>query len=157
MTQGPARQQTISPLAWALLGLLALIWGGSFLSNRAAVGSVPVLTIVAFRVTGAAVALWLYVYARGLPVPRGPRPVMQFTIMGILNNVLPFSLIVWGQGHIASGLAGILNAATAIFTVLLVALIFLMNASHPARPSELPLALQVSPRPSGLTSCTASI
>lgn len=124
MTQGPARQQTISPLAWALLGLLALIWGGSFLSNRAAVGSVPVLTIVAFRVTGAAVALWLYVYARGLPVPRGPRPVMQFTIMGILNNVLPFSLIVWGQGHIASGLAGILNAATAIFTVLLVALIF---------------------------------
>jgi drug/metabolite transporter (DMT)-like permease len=111
-------------LAWALLGLLGLIWGGSFLANRAALAEVPVLTVVAFRVTGAAVLLWAYVAIRGLPVPRGPRIVAVFFGMGLLNNVLPFSLIVWGQQHIASGLAGILNAATAVFTVLLVALIF---------------------------------
>ena len=38
--------------------------------------------------------------------------------MGFLNNVVPFSLIVWGQTHIASGLASILNATTPMFTVL---------------------------------------
>jgi drug/metabolite transporter (DMT)-like permease len=38
--------------------------------------------------------------------------------MGLLNNVLPFVLIVWGQHRIASGLASILNATTPLFTVL---------------------------------------
>lgn len=119
----PAPQRSISPFAWALLILLALIWGGSFLSNRAAVVSVPVFTVVAFRVAGAAAALWLYILVRGLPMPPRDR-VASLVIMGITNNVIPFSLIVWGQQHIASGLAGILNASTAIFTVLLVAVIF---------------------------------
>ena len=54
--------------------------------------------------------------------------------MGILNNVLPFSLIVWGQMHIASGLASILNATTPIFTVLVAGLlpdtIYLGSISH---------------------------
>jgi len=39
--------------------------------------------------------------------------------MGGLNNLIPFSLIVWGQTEIASGLAAILNATTPLFTVLL--------------------------------------
>ena len=38
--------------------------------------------------------------------------------MGILNNLIPFCLIVWGQTRIGSGLAAILNATTPLFTVL---------------------------------------
>ena len=37
--------------------------------------------------------------------------------MGFLNNVVPFSLIFWGQTEIASGLASILNATTPLFTL----------------------------------------
>ena len=37
--------------------------------------------------------------------------------MGLLNNVIPFSLLVRGQAHIASGVAAILNAATPGATV----------------------------------------
>lgn len=103
--------------------LLAFIWGGSFLSNRAAVEHVPVLTIVAFRVGGAALALWAYILATRLPLPPR-RSLGAFLVVGVLNNVMPFSLIVWGQSHIPSGLAGILNASTAIFTVLLAGLVF---------------------------------
>lgn len=124
MTHARPSQKTITPRAWALMALLALIWGGSFLSNRAAVVAVPVLTIVAFRVLGAAVLLAIYLRARGLALPRSPSWIGRFLVLGLLNNVLPFSFIVWGQGHIASGLAGILNASTAIFTVLLVAIVF---------------------------------
>ncbi|MFZ1726307.1 MAG: DMT family transporter [Albidovulum sp.] len=117
-------QTTISPRAWALLGLLALIWGASFLSTRAALTEVGVLTTVAFRVSGAAALLWVFVAALRLAVPKDPRSIVAFLGMGVLNNVIPFTLIVWGQQHIASGLAGILNSATALFAVLLVPLFF---------------------------------
>jgi drug/metabolite transporter (DMT)-like permease len=124
MTQIPSTQRGISPKAWAYLGLLALIWGGSFLSNRAALEQVGVLTLVAFRVGGAAVALWAYILIRGLPVPRGWVWVRRFVLLGVFNNIIPFCLIVWGQTHIPSGLAGILNATNVIFAVGLAAIFF---------------------------------
>lgn len=117
-------QQRLTARAWGLLGLLALIWGGSFLSNRAALTELGVLTTVAFRVGGASVALWLYVFWRRLPVPGGWRAVPGFLVMGLLNNVIPFTLIVWGQTRVDSGLAAIINAATAIFAVLISAMVF---------------------------------
>jgi len=117
-------QTRISKLAWVLLGALALVWGTSFLSNRAALGGAGVLTVVSMRVLGGAVLLWLWVIARRLPVPREPRYLRSFLIMGALNNAIPFSLIVWGQQHIDSGLAAILNASTAIFAVVIAAAVF---------------------------------
>jgi drug/metabolite transporter (DMT)-like permease len=117
-------QARLTPLTWGLLFCLALIWGGSFPANRAALAEVPVLTVVAIRVCGAALLMWVWVLARGLPVPRGGRWVAVFLGLGLMNNALPFTLIVWGQSHIESGLAGILNAATAIFGVLVGALAF---------------------------------
>ncbi|MCB2116800.1 MAG: DMT family transporter [Rhodobacteraceae bacterium] len=117
-------QQRLTPRAWGLLLLLSAIWGASFLSNRAALEEVGVATTVAFRVAGAAVALWLWIAARRLPVPRDPAYLWRFPVMGLLNNVIPFSLIVWGQQHVPSGLASILNATTAVFTVLVVTFVF---------------------------------
>ena len=74
-------QKSITPRAWAELFLLAAIWGGSFISNRIALNEVPVLTTVTFRVVGAALLLWAYVAARGLPLPRAPRiGVSQATV-----------------------------------------------------------------------------
>ena len=117
-------QASISPLAWGMLFCLALLWGGSFTSTRAAIAELGPLTTVAFRVTGAAVVLWAYVLIRGVPRPSGAGVWGRFLLMGLFNNVIPFSLISWGQTHIPSGLAGILNASTAIFTVLLVGMLF---------------------------------
>ncbi|MEO0916462.1 MAG: DMT family transporter [Pseudomonadota bacterium] len=58
------------------------------------------------------------------PVPVSPRLWGAFIVMGVLNNVLPFSLMAWGQLHIETGLTAILNAATAIWGVLVAALVF---------------------------------
>lgn len=125
MTQTSAKsQKTIPVAAWGLMALLALMWGGSFPATRAALGEVGVLTTVAFRVTGGAIALWLVILLRGLPVRGGWRLGLVFAGIGLMNNVLPWCLIVWGQSHIASGLAAILNASTAIFTVVLAAVFF---------------------------------
>lgn len=117
-------QIAISPRAWAELFLLSLIWGGSFLSIRLALEEVGVFTTVAIRVAGAALVLWSYVLVRRLPLPRDPRLWLAFLVLGILNNAIPFSLISWGELRIASGLASILNAATAIFGVLIASLVF---------------------------------
>ncbi len=114
----------IPPRAWALLGALSLIWGTSFLSNRAALSGAGFLTVVTFRVTGGALALWLWVALRRIALPKDPRFLYRFLIMGALNNAIPFALIVWGQQHIDSGLAAIINASTAIFGVLVAAMVF---------------------------------
>ena len=105
-------QKTLSPQAWAELLLLSLIWGGSFLSIRIALDEIGPFTSVAHRVGWGALALWAYVLVRRLPVPKDPRIWGAFLVMGCLNNVLPFTLMAWGQVHIESGLTSILNGAT---------------------------------------------
>ena len=111
----PIPQRHLSLKGWSLLLMLALIWGGSFTANHAALAQMPVATVVAFRVAGAALVLWAYIGLARLPVPKTWAFARSALILGVFNNVVPFSLIVWGQTHIASGLAGILNASTALF------------------------------------------
>lgn len=117
-------QTSISPGAWGLMALLALLWGCSFPATRIALEQAGVLTTVAIRVAGGAATLWLVIWLRGLPVRGGWRIVGVFAALGFLNNILPWSLIAWGQQHIDLGLAAILNASTAIFTVALAAILF---------------------------------
>ncbi len=117
-------QRRLSLQGWGLLGLLALIWGGSFTANHTALSQMPVTTVVAARVTGAALVLWAYIAAAGLPVPKTWRFARAAIMLGLFNNIVPFSLIVWGQTHIPSGLAGILNSSTALFSVLVAAAVF---------------------------------
>jgi drug/metabolite transporter (DMT)-like permease len=102
---------------WAMLLALSVLWGGSFFFVGVVVTLLPPLTIVLLRVGLAAFFLNVFVYARGLRAPRDARLWRAFFGMGLLNNVAPFCLIVWGQGHIASGLAAILNATTPLATV----------------------------------------
>lgn len=102
---------------WFLLIALSVLWGGSFFFVEIAVGALGPLTIVALRVGLAAVALNLIVVAMGLSMPKDRQLWTAFLGMGFLNNMIPFSLIVWGQAHITSGLASILNASTPFFTV----------------------------------------
>lgn len=104
--------------------LLALIWGGSFLAIRTALDEIPPLTSVAHRVVWASLALWLVILVRRVPLPRSPIIWGAFLVMGCLNNVIPFSLMAWGQLHIETGLTAILNAATAIWGVLVAAAVF---------------------------------
>jgi drug/metabolite transporter (DMT)-like permease len=103
---------------WALLLTLSVLWGGSFLFIGVAVQELPPLTIVALRVVLAALALHGALRWMGLRMPSDARAWAAFFGMGLLNNAIPFTLIVWGQSHIASGLASILNATTPLFTVL---------------------------------------
>jgi drug/metabolite transporter (DMT)-like permease len=106
-------------LEWGLLILLAALWGGSFFFAAVALREVGPLTVVISRVAIAAILLHLFIRFAGLRMPQDARTWAAFLGMGLLNNVIPFSLIFWGQTHIASGLASILNATTPLFTVVI--------------------------------------
>ncbi len=105
-------------IEWSLLIALSVLWGGSFFFIGIAVLALPPFTIVVLRVGLAAIALNVIVRAMGLSMSMDRRVWTAFFGMGLLNNMIPFSLIVWAQTHIASGLASILNATTPLFTVI---------------------------------------
>jgi len=102
---------------WLILGFLALIWGGAFFFIGVAVRHVPPLTYVWLRLTIAAVAMWAYLAFRGQKLGLPGSAWGSILLLALLNNALPFTLFGWGQTHIASGLASILNATTPIWGV----------------------------------------
>jgi drug/metabolite transporter (DMT)-like permease len=106
---------------WGLLGILSVLWGGSFFFNGVALKELPPLTLVFLRVALAALILLPVLRAYRIGFPRGFSGWQPFFGIALLNNVLPFSLIVMGQTYIPSGLASILNATTPVFTVLVMA------------------------------------
>lgn len=117
---------SMSAAVWGMLILLSILWGGSFFFVGVALSDINPLTLVTLRVTIAAITLWCIALMLGLRPPKSLRIWFSFLCMGLLNNVVPFVLIVWGQTHVASGLASILNAATPLFTVA-VASVFLSD------------------------------
>ena len=125
----------MSGRGWAMLLILSVLWGGSFFFNGVAVRELPSFTLVWLRVASAAATLLIVLNVLGQRMPTEGRVWLAFFGMGLLNNVLPFVLIVWGQHRIASGLASILNATTPLFTVLV---------AHLLTPDEKLTALKVA-------------
>ena len=109
--------------AWAMLLLLASVWGGSFVFAEVALRELPPMTITLHRVFWAVPVLSLVLKIRGYSLPRDGRVWTAYLVMGALNNAIPFSLIFWGQTQITAGLASILNATTAMFAAVVAGLL----------------------------------
>src|SRR5207244_4263411 len=116
-----ARDDRIDARDWSLLGMLSILWGGSFFFNGVVLRELPPLTVVLLRVALAALILLPLLRAYRIGFPKGISGWQPFFAIGLFNNVLPFSLLVLGQTYIPSGLASILNATTPIFTVVVMA------------------------------------
>ena len=112
-------KRTMGTTEWSLVGLLALLWGGSFFFVEVMIASLDWPTVVLLRVAPAAAVLTLVVYISGHRLPVDWASWRALFIMGLLNNIAPFSFIAWGQIRIESGLTSILNATTPLFTVVL--------------------------------------
>ena len=111
------KNPTMNLTEWSLLILLSVIWGGSFFFNEIILRELQPFSLVLGRTAVAAVVLVAIVYATGRNKPWSLGVWASFSIMGILNNLIPFSLIVWGQQYIDSGFASVLVATTPLFTI----------------------------------------
>ena len=116
-----ANDTSIDARDWSLLGLLSILWGGSFFFNGVVLKELPPFTVVFLRVALAAIMLLPLLWLYRIRFPKGLSGWRPFIAIGLLNNVLPFSLIVVGQTYIPGGLASILNATTPLFTVVVMA------------------------------------
>lgn len=115
--EAPVIRTMMNRSDWLTLIALAVIWGAAFLFISVAVSEVEPLTYVWLRLTIAAAAMWLFLWWRGESAGL-PRTVwVSIIVLALFNNAIPFVLFGWGQTHIASGLAAILNATTPIWGV----------------------------------------
>ena len=104
---------------WLLLILLSVLWGASFFFVEIAVREIPPFTLAFARCGIAAAFLLLYVRLNGFSLPSGAAAWRALAVLAVMNTVLPFTLIFWGQTHITSSLAGILNATAPLFSIVL--------------------------------------
>src|SRR5947207_1223444 len=100
-----AKDASIDARDWSLLGLLSVLWGGSFFFNGVVLRELPPFTVVFLRVTLAAIMLLPLLWLYRIRFPKGLSGWRPFIAIGFLNNVLPFSLIVVGQTYIPGVLA----------------------------------------------------
>lgn len=106
------------PIHWVLLVILSILWGATFIFAKEALPYLPPLTLTLARVAIAAVVLVPIVLVFGYRLPRTTAQWRDFAVMAILNNIIPFGLIFWGQTMIGSGLTSVMNATTPLMSLL---------------------------------------
>lgn len=120
-----AEKQTAAPVNLAsefiLLGILALLWGSSYLFIKVAVADIPPITLIAVRVTIAAVFLLAVMHWRGLKLPRDRGTWRMLFIQAIFNSIGAWTVLAWGQQYVDSGLASVLNSTAPIFVFFITA------------------------------------
>lgn len=109
----------MSPSVWLMLITLSVIWGGSFLFGRIAMLEWPPFTVALLRVALAAIALWLFLKFTGRQFLLERAFIGAIIVMGLLNNAIPFSMILIGQQELGAGLASVVNAMTPIWTLII--------------------------------------
>src|SRR5262245_16730662 len=119
---------------WLLLGVLSLLWGCSFLFVELALRDLPVFTVALGRTGIAAAFLVLVLIATRSPVLPLARRWREFLLLGALRAAIPMSLIVWAQTRIDSGVAGILNSTSPLFTMVVA---HLLTADDRLTPQKL--------------------
>ncbi|HEX3064608.1 MAG TPA: DMT family transporter [Dongiaceae bacterium] len=129
-TPGQINPNRIAGLA--LLLLLSALWGSSYAFIKLGVATIPPITFIAARTVIASLLLLAILRLRGVRMPRDGLLWRRFAIQALLNSVVPFTLIAWGERSLDSGLATILNSTSPIFTFLLGSL--LLRQESPTWP-----------------------
>ena len=110
--------------AWIGFWALSVIWGSSFLFIRIGVEQLSTFQLVFIRTGIAALGLNIVAALRGKRLPTDRTGVRDLLFLGVVNTVVPFALITWGEKTIESGLAAVLQATAALFTMVVAHFVF---------------------------------
>jgi len=117
----PAIDVQMDARDWSRLVFLSVLWGATFFFTSLALRELPPLTLVFLRLTIATLILLPIIWLHKIKLPSSIADWQPYAVMALINNVIPFSLIVMAQTYIPSGMASVLNATTPVFTVLVAA------------------------------------
>ncbi|MCB0083144.1 MAG: EamA family transporter [Caldilineaceae bacterium] len=110
--------------AWLGFWILSLVWGSSYFFIRIGVEQLPPFQLVFMRTGVAAIGLNIVIYARGKRLPTDWRGIRDLIVLGVVNTVIPFFLITWGEVRIESSLASVLQGTAALFTLIVAHFLF---------------------------------
>ncbi|MFT4121720.1 DMT family transporter [Bradyrhizobium sp.] len=127
------RQETSIAVELALLGVLATLWGGSYTFIKLGVATIPPITLIAARTAIAGLLLLAIMRLRGVKMPTDAATWQRFAFQAVLNSVIPWTLIAWGESYVDAALATILNSAGPIFTFLLTAVVTRHEVTTPRK------------------------
>lgn len=125
MSTGEAKSQAQTALLpeLFLLGLLALLWGSSYLLIKVALDGLPPVTLIALRVSLAAGVLLAVLALQGQRLPCDLGTWRLLFLQSFLNASGAWLLLAWGQQYVDSGLAGVLNSTSPVFVFFLTLLV----------------------------------
>lgn len=127
------RQDSNIAVELALLVALATLWGGSYSFIKLGVATIPPVTLIAARTAIAGLLLLAVMWARGIKMPTDAATWQRFAFQAVLNSVIPWTLIAWGERYVDASLATILNSAGPIFTYLFTAVVTRHEATTPRK------------------------
>ena len=130
--QATQRESTVAT-ELALLLLLATLWGGSYTFIKLGVATIPPITLIAARTAIAGLLLLAVMRMRGIRMPTDLATWRRFAFQAVLNSVMPWTLLAWGERHVDAALATILNSAGPIFTFLLTAVVTRHETTTPRK------------------------
>src|SRR5713101_6160334 len=110
--------RTMRAKEYLVLLALAALWGASFLFIKVAVNEMSPLTLVGIRLLFGALGLLVVVPFRPAIMKGWRAHLSGFAIVAIFNAIIPYLAISWGEEHISSGMAAILNATTPLVVVI---------------------------------------
>src|SRR6185503_2657046 len=132
--------RTVDRRSWTLLGVLASVWGASYLFIKIGLEDFSPAMVVFLRTLLAAVVLAPLAFQRG--AMRGLRPLLwPIVLLAAMQVAAPFLLISWGEEEISSSLAGILVASAPILTALLA--VFIDREERPTAAGGFGIAIGI--------------
>ena len=116
MTENQSKSMAIE---YSLLLLLAILWGSSYLFIKVSVSEIPPITLIAIRVTIAALLLYFAMKIRNENLPRDRKTWSKLFVQAVFNSIAAWTVLAWGQQFVDSGLASVLNSTSPIFVFFL--------------------------------------
>jgi drug/metabolite transporter (DMT)-like permease len=111
--------------SWLIdFSILALIWGSSFLFIAVAGQDLPPVGVSFFRMAFGALALFVLIKLAKQRIPVTVKALVHTFVAGLVMSAIPFTLFAYAELHVSSGLAGMVNAATPVMTVLAIMVAF---------------------------------
>lgn len=99
-------------LVWLIL---CGIWGSTWLFIKIGLADLPPMTFAGIRFVLASLILTSLVVARGAKWPRTLGEWKLIAIVGVLQFSFNYGLVFWGEQHISSGLAAVLQSTFPAF------------------------------------------
>jgi drug/metabolite transporter (DMT)-like permease len=108
--------------ATGLVAALALLWGSGFFWIKLSLGGFTPVQLTFARLALGALVLVPIVLIRQLPRPDGAAMWAHLAVSALIANALPYTLWAVAEQTVSSGIAGVINATTPLWTVILAAL-----------------------------------